>query len=309
MKKILLILLGLLILFIAFSLYQNAYGPYAVRPKGYDAIIKANLANIRAEAAIFKEQNKSYKYLCASSPTTDMLTEIEENNGKKTIKCHSDGDSFVVASPLKNPGYWCVDSLGTSQEINEAQFTYIQNSDTLCLESKLDENTSSREINLTDPKLTLEFPSQFNIEKTSYWDGNNIPIYRFEQVSDDHYINPPYFSYITFFTEKNLKDWIQNCTGDCLVYADEAPDPEGDLQQFYEDKKMFESDKAAQKKSFNGRAWISSPIENCVGDSCVLKSYKTFIGDTEVEIELIGWPPDAYSDEQADTIFSSFKIK
>ena len=104
----------------------------SARAKGADAAIKANLANMRAEAEIYYDGagNSSYGP-STNSCTVGMFQSDATQGGDPTIAkaiaaaqtssggqpaCFSNGSSWAISLPLKtnNQQYWCVDSSGTS---------------------------------------------------------------------------------------------------------------------------------------------------------------------------------------------------
>jgi hypothetical protein len=192
-----------------------------------------------------------------------------------------------------------------------------KNSSTLSIPVQSQTIAGTKEVTLTEPKITIEFPSQFILKRSQYWgEENNIPNYLFseESWSENYNIDSvAYFNDVTFFTEENLKDWVKSCTGECLEYEypDGGPDREGALQQFYEDKKIFTSKNynSVEAQEFNGRMWIKSPIDYDTASGSVSRNYKTFIGDTEIIVRITRSKQPLDGEGQADTVFSAFKIK
>lgn len=107
------------------------------RAKGADAAVKANLANIRAQAELVYDDNtpNSYSGLCAqpnvASATqaaatalggtkSDVLTAV---GSATTVNCHvaADSSAWAISSGLKNAVglniMWCVDSAGASRAV------------------------------------------------------------------------------------------------------------------------------------------------------------------------------------------------
>jgi len=114
------------------------------RDKGNDAAVKANLANIRAQAEIFYDDatqgNQTYGTesatcstagsLFASNPVSDAIASAETASGgsaactssDKTTTPALDATSWAIQVPLKSDStkYWCVDSGGISKEVTTA---------------------------------------------------------------------------------------------------------------------------------------------------------------------------------------------
>lgn len=85
------------------------------RGKASDAAVKANLANIRAQAEIVYDgaNPNSYAAVCADS-TVSSGVNAAGNAGGGTGECTNGANTWAAAAPLKSGGYWCVDYTGTS---------------------------------------------------------------------------------------------------------------------------------------------------------------------------------------------------
>jgi hypothetical protein len=105
------------------------------RAKGADAAIKSNLANLRAQAALYYDNNSS-SYVAAATCTVSNLgvvggagcpvgltSDTTFLNGVKaaaaaagaTVNVNSSTSAWAVFAPLKSvTGTWCVDSIGTA---------------------------------------------------------------------------------------------------------------------------------------------------------------------------------------------------
>ncbi len=170
-------------------------------------------------------------------------------------------------------------------------------------------DTNTHIIQIPETGFSIEVKKQYVLEKSGYWDGNTIPAYGFKQISKKDYIKPPYLNRIVFLNEETLKDWVKNCTGECLEYPDGGPSPETELDLYYKQKDLFNRNdfNSDNTKQFNGRNWFVSN-ESCIGDSCEYRIYSTFIGDTQIIVSVEGWPTEAFSNSTADYEFSFFKI-
>lgn len=100
----------------------------SARSKGADASIKSNMANIRAQAELWYDNNgQTYgaSSVCTAGSETGVFTDtvitsaisqIETQNGTGTVTCatSADGQSWAIMSPLKSTGTWCVDNTGSA---------------------------------------------------------------------------------------------------------------------------------------------------------------------------------------------------
>jgi type IV pilus assembly protein PilA len=115
------------------------------RSKGANAAVKANLANIRAQAEVVYDSvsPNSYATMCANATITSARTAADTAGGGAgslaggTNKCFGDADSWVVTAGLKaldgTSQVWCVDSTGKSVGATTAAgYTAITTADTLC---------------------------------------------------------------------------------------------------------------------------------------------------------------------------------
>jgi len=92
------------------------------RSKGADAAIKANLANIRAQAEIVYDGNtpNSYSGVCTNATVAAALTAAGTASGTTAV-CNVTAITFVawaasVALKSDATKFWCVDSLGVSAQ-------------------------------------------------------------------------------------------------------------------------------------------------------------------------------------------------
>jgi prepilin-type N-terminal cleavage/methylation domain-containing protein len=108
------------------------------RAKGADAAIKANLANMRAQAAIYYDTNSKYSAAAvtctvtsggAPSGCTDLFNDPTMLAGLKAAAASSgatldatttsDGSAYAIDAALKATSgtMWCVDSTGKSEQV------------------------------------------------------------------------------------------------------------------------------------------------------------------------------------------------
>ena len=88
------------------------------RSKGANAAIKSNLANMRAEGALwYDNHSSSYANFCTDPVVLSASTSISSSNGAKYVGC-TDTNNFSILAILSasetGGSYWCVDSNGYS---------------------------------------------------------------------------------------------------------------------------------------------------------------------------------------------------
>ena len=92
------------------------------RDKGADAAIKSTVNNVRAEAAIYYEDNGNYDNFCAS--LTEAAASVDDTGGAGSWTCNTDASPstiYAVSGQLSNPAeYYCVDSTGEGSTVASA---------------------------------------------------------------------------------------------------------------------------------------------------------------------------------------------
>ncbi len=98
----------------------------SARGKGSDASIKANLANIRSQAALYYDDH-TWSYgtpstTCSGASSLFLdptiaaaIAQVETQNGAYNVSCSSTSDNYAIASALKSNGaknVYCIDSNG-----------------------------------------------------------------------------------------------------------------------------------------------------------------------------------------------------
>ncbi len=101
----------------------------SARAKGADAAIKANLANIRAQAELEYDTASNYNTVCGANSATQNSTIAAAIAAANTassgtavcaVPVSGDAAAWAISSPLKTSGHWCVDSTGASRAISAA---------------------------------------------------------------------------------------------------------------------------------------------------------------------------------------------
>lgn len=107
----------------------------SARDKGNDVGVKANLATVVSQSALYYEQNtNSYGddntgggSSCTAADTlfedttiASAVAKADADNGTRPVRCTSTGTTFLVAAQMTNGNYWCVDSTGVKEEIENA---------------------------------------------------------------------------------------------------------------------------------------------------------------------------------------------
>jgi len=91
----------------------------SARSKGADAAIKANLANIRAQAEIFYDTAGNYTDVCNDPTVTAAVAAAGTASGQAGgADCNDSATAWAAGVALKSDAakFWCVDSTGVSKE-------------------------------------------------------------------------------------------------------------------------------------------------------------------------------------------------
>ena len=89
----------------------------SARDKGADAAIKSTINNVRAQAAIYFEENGDYDDFCTTT-LTEAAASVNNTGGVGSWTCNTDASPstiYAVSGQLSNPAqYYCVDSTGAA---------------------------------------------------------------------------------------------------------------------------------------------------------------------------------------------------
>lgn len=121
----------------------------AARGKGANAAVKSNLANMRAQAQLFYDNNSSTFGTANAGPGCNAAGSVfndatiasaitsAQNAGGGTGICRSTTSNWVLVMPLKvtegTYTAWCVDDSGASKGQTAANVTSITAAGTACL--------------------------------------------------------------------------------------------------------------------------------------------------------------------------------
>jgi type IV pilus assembly protein PilA len=100
----------------------------SARAKGADAAVKANLANIRAQAEIVYDTDGDYDAVCADTTLAAGVAAAGTAGGGTGV-CNDSANAWAASADLKSTNvvgaatgtdYWCVDSTGKSEAVDNA---------------------------------------------------------------------------------------------------------------------------------------------------------------------------------------------
>lgn len=89
------------------------------KQRALDSSIKANLSQVRQEAASLQAESNSYTGLCSGGTLNEgnpnlalVEQEVMKRNGQQNVVCYADATSYCVQSPLASGGEFCIDVEG-----------------------------------------------------------------------------------------------------------------------------------------------------------------------------------------------------
>ncbi len=108
------------------------------RARAANTAVKANLSNLRTQAAIVagSVSPNSYANVCTDTSFVAGLTSAGTAGGTPAV-CFDAANSWVVGATLNilegtDTTHWCADSAGKSEGITLAQYSAITSATTLC---------------------------------------------------------------------------------------------------------------------------------------------------------------------------------
>ena len=165
--------------------------------------------------------------------------------------------------------------------------------------------------NIPEVSLQIEFPAIYALEKD--YEKNrrgSFVSYVFNLL--DKYQPQPHLGGIQFYSEESIKNFNAYCAEESPCFFGDYPTVErytGQKEALTALRDYTETDESGNSKKFtlkkfNGRYYLTSSY-SCIGDSCTIGEYTTFIGDTKIDV-LLGWWEA--SEEAADELFKQFQI-
>ncbi|MFA7245428.1 MAG: hypothetical protein WC070_04625 [Candidatus Magasanikbacteria bacterium] len=174
-----------------------------------------------------------------------------------------------------------------------------------------DLTTPHKSITLDIPKLTLSFPDNYNINKST--EKNRRGSYSSYDFSNTNNTETLDLNEVQFFSLESIKNFNDACTSsDIPCFMGDYPTVErytGEKQALLAKKDYIQTYPDGQTKEFklqqfNGQDFLVSFIFDPNGS---VYEYTTFVGDTKIDI----WVNVAKEDQkaQSDELFTKFIIK
>lgn len=97
------------------------------RQKGADASVKASLASLRAEGALYEDSNSTSKGFCDDTRAVTSLKAASKSaslsQSETNYVCNDTASGWAASVPLRSGGYWCVDSSENSPGAIDTELT------------------------------------------------------------------------------------------------------------------------------------------------------------------------------------------
>ena len=187
----------------------------------------------------------------------------------------------------------------------EQKISIMENDRTVVKPTPVNQQTTLTDVttfSIPEAGIKVIFPKSYSISK------NNETNRRGSFVSYDfkpsgNYQTPDLYE-LQFFSEESIRNFTKSCE-DTMCFEGDFPD----LARYTGQKTAFAQAKDYQNfklQKFGTRNWFVSS-HRCVGDSCVIREYTTFLGNTKLDaLIMMG---DSTEEKQADTLFVQLKIE
>ncbi len=150
--------------------------------------------------------------------------------------------------------------------------------------------------------LSVRLPKKYSLEK------NNEPNRRGSFVSYDvtqaSGTATPKLTEVQFFSEASIQAFAKTCET-TLCFEGDVPD----LSRYTAQREAFERGEEipmATRMSFNARTWFATS-RPCMGDSCVIREYTTYVGATKVDVWITMRDPS--EEQRADRLIAELTIE
>jgi prepilin-type N-terminal cleavage/methylation domain-containing protein len=93
------------------------------RDKGSDAAVKANLANARAQAELYYDDQSPNTYASVCTASSGILSAVEaaeEQSGEANVACADSLTGWTLTAQISSDSYFCVDSEGAAASTTNA---------------------------------------------------------------------------------------------------------------------------------------------------------------------------------------------
>lgn len=162
--------------------------------------------------------------------------------------------------------------------------------------------TGVKTFSIPEAGIKVTFPNNYSLIKNSEENRRGSFVsYDFQQ--SENYQTPRLYE-LQFFSKESIQNFAKSCK-DTMCFDGDYPD----LTRYSGQKIAFAQGKNYQNfkfQKFGTRNWLALS-HKCVGDSCVIREYTTFLGNTKLDTWIM--MGDSSEEKQADTLFAQLKIE
>jgi hypothetical protein len=187
----------------------------------------------------------------------------------------------------------------------EQQISEMKNEQTAIQPTPTNSQTTPTDVktfSIPEVGIKVTFPNSYSLAKNSEANRRGSFVsYDFQQSGS---YQAPNLYELQFFSEESIKNFAKGCE-DTMCFEGDYPD----LARYSGQKTAFAQGKDYQNfklQKFGTRNWFVSS-HRCTGDSCVIREYTTFLGNTKLDAWIM--MADATKEQKADTLFAQFKIE
>lgn len=187
----------------------------------------------------------------------------------------------------------------------EQQISVMNNNQTTVQPTPINQQTTptdAKTFSIPEVGIKVTFPNNYSLEKNSETNRRGSFVsYDFQRSGS---FQTPHLYELQFFSEESIKNFAKSCE-DTMCFEGDYPD----LARYAGQETAFAQSKDYQNfklQKFGTRNWFVSS-HRCVGDSCVIREYTTFLGNTKLDAWIM--MADSSEEQKADTLFTQFKIE
>jgi hypothetical protein len=163
-------------------------------------------------------------------------------------------------------------------------------------------------LSLPEPELRLQVPAGYEIVRNGE-EGRrgSFVSYDFRGAAE-----LPHLYEIQFFSEDSIRRFTESCDADAPCFSGDYPDPARYQRQkaTFEELTRYQNDVPRRGDDFSfrlGDRYYLVTNHPCAGDTCVIREYTTFLGETKVDVWIL--MADSGQSLQSDILFSAVRIE
>jgi len=187
----------------------------------------------------------------------------------------------------------------------EQQISVMENNQTAIQPTPTNQQTTPtgvKTFSIPEVGIKVTFPNSYSLAKNNETNRRGSFVSLDFQQSGNY--QTPHLRELQFFSEESIRNFTKGCEG-TMCFEGDYPDS----TRYSGQKTAFAQSMDYQNfklQKFGTRNWFVSS-HRCIVDSCVIREYTTFLGNTKLDAWLM--MADSTEEKQADTIFAQFNIE